>query len=397
MKKLFFAGIAMSVMAVLVAGVFLWAELAYRVIGFTPNRGALIDATLFPYAQYLVSTHPPSTRLGLGQSILDGYYGTGDECVADDGAAARFNSLGFRGPEFPPRGSKGPNEVRVLISGGSASISWNIGEKCTLDALLEKRLQKALPGKTVRIFNVGNGAWKSFQELVAMQLHGLDLQPDVVVHFSGFNDAFHAYSMEINRAYSKGMIDLAFQRYVNWLNGTPGEFLSNFRIGFALKSLLAEKAQVFDRPAPLAADSPERAVAPEPGKLGTAVHLPLDLEAIVQRDDFDPYNRDVVDNYLKNESLMARALSTVNARLISALQPTLYLKKPMAESEDRMMHSGYAETVNFTVQAYLRLRQGLAKLNAQEPNQSFIDLSTAFNGSDAPNLATTSISTRPAM
>lgn len=380
MKKGVFIAILSGASACLVAGLFVWAELALRTFGVSPDRDALMDAALFPAAPYTVSTHPPSTVVGLGRSMLDNYYYK-DECLAEDGAAARFNSLGFRGPEFPPPGSKQPNEVRILISGGSAAISWNIGEKCTLDARLRQRLEALLPGRRVSVYNLGNGAWKSFQELIAIQLYGLDLDPDVVVHFSGFNDSYHAFYMPINQPYSWGMLSLAFRRYVDWLHGTPREFLSEFRIGRALKALLTPKPKVLDHPDDQPPASPEHAAKAEPGKLGTRMALPLDLDGIARRTDFDPYNRQVVDHYLKNERLMARSLATKDARLISALQPTLYLKHPFAKDEARMIGTGYAETVNFTVQAYLRLRQGLAALSSTEPNQSFLDLSAAFNGS----------------
>jgi len=381
MKKFAFIGILAMVSACLVSGLYLWAELAFRALGYTPNRGALIDATLFTFAPYTVSSHPPNTVLGLGRNILDAYYSK-DECLADDGGAARFNSLGFRGPEFPPPGSKRADELRVLISGGSASISWNIGEKCTLDALLQQRLETLLPGRRISIYNLGNGAWKSFQELVAMELFGLELEPDVVVHFSGFNDAFHAFSMPVNQAYSAGMINLAFQRYEAWLKGTPGGLLAEFRIGSALKTLLSPKPKVLDRPEEASPTAPELAAKPQPGGLATRPSFPLDLDAIAKRGDFDPYNRQVVDNYLKNERLMSLALSTKGAVLVSALQPALYLKQPFSESEARMLTTGYGETVNFTVQAYLRLRQDLAALADRDPNVRFIDLSAPFNGSD---------------
>jgi lysophospholipase L1-like esterase len=70
------------------------------------------------------------------------------------------------------------------------------------------------------------------------------------------------------------------------------------------------------------------------------------------------------------------------ATLLSALQPTLYLKQPLSPAELRMMTdaSGYGATVNFTVQNYLRLRQDLADLSASEPNVVFQDLSAAFDG-----------------
>ena len=385
-KNAFFWLIGLLVSALMVCGFVVIAEITYRATGYNPNRGALIDANLFPNAPYTVSTQPANVVLGKGNSILDDYFGH-DECDAADGATARFNSLGFRGAELPSPGSKKPNEVRVVVTGGSASVSWNIGERCTLDWRLKERLERLLPGAEVRVVNLGSGAWKSFQELIAVQLHALDLEPDVVVHFSGFNDSLHSFYMPINQAYSAGTIQLAFDRYRDWLYGTPGQFLSELRMVDALRTLMASAPAVLSGPAHAegaaqAVALPETAAKPAPYGLATALHLPLDLEAIARRTDFDPLSRQVVDNYVRNERLMARAVAVRGATLLSALQPTLYLKQPLSPAELRMMTdaSGYGATVNFTVQNYLRLRQDLADLSASEPNVVFQDLSAAFDG-----------------
>ncbi|CAA7619072.1 hypothetical protein MTBLM5_30005 [Magnetospirillum sp. LM-5] len=382
MKKAVFASIALVIAACLVAGLFFWAEIAYRAFGFRPSLGPLIDAALFPYAPYTVSSHARNYRSVDGDDLIGRYFPAVKECVGEDGSAVRFNSLGFRGPEFPPTGSKQDNEIRILITGGSASVSWNIGERCSLDALLTERLEAMMPGRKVRVLNLGGAAWKSAQELIAIQLYGLELDPDMVIHFSGFNDSYHSHSMAVNHPYSGWMVNHSFQRYVSWLHGTPSEFLSQFHIGSAIRSWLSTKPTVLSgaAQAPALPVFPEKAVQPEPGKVDTRLDLPLDLDAIARREDFDPHGRKVVDNYLKHERLMARSLTTKGAVLLSALQPNLYLKEPLSESEDRMMRQFFAGSVNFTVQAYLRLRQGLTQIAGDEPNVKFVDLSTPFNG-----------------
>jgi hypothetical protein len=381
MKKVafFMTGVVFSV--VIACGLFMLAEFGYRALGFNANRGSLIDVNLIPYSPYVISTQPPNTVLGFGNSILDGYFGK-DECTAADGATARFNSLGFRGGEFPVPSSKKSNEIRVLITGGSASVSWNIGELCTLDVRMKERLQKLLPDNQITVINLGSGTWKSFQELIAIQLYGVDLDPDLVVHFSGFNDSFHPYYMGITQAYAHGLMVVAFDRYRTWVYGTPRQFLSEFRITDAVKALLAPLPAVLSAPANAANAThahPEIAVKPMPGGLATVMRLPLDLDSIERRTDFDPYSRSVVDNYLKNSQLMARTIAVKRAVLLSVLQPTLYLKTPLAEAERRKL-DGYAPTVNFTVQNYLRLRKGLTDLAGMEPNLKFLDMSDVFNG-----------------
>lgn len=386
LRKIILGSISFVILAVFTVGIITSSEILYRTFGFQANRGELISAKLFPFEQYVVSTHPKNLALGNSDSILEGYFGHGD-CDADNNVTAKFNSLGYRSPEFPLVGSKKPNEIRLIVTGGSASISWNIGEKCTLDSLLKTAVQDAFPDHEVTVFNLGSGAWKSFQELLAVQLHGVELQPDLVVHFSGFNDAFHAYSMPINNSYTNGMIQLSYNRYVDWVSGSVGAFLSNYRVGTAVKSLLSKAPVILDRPTGTSPDAPELAAAAVIGKLATKLHYPLKLDEIAERQDFDPFNQQNVDNYIKNERLMAASLKTVGAQLMSVLQPTLYLKDPLSEKEIEMIHSGYAPTVNFTVQGYLRLRSELNELASTEDNVTYVDMSTAFNGDNTSRFA----------
>jgi lysophospholipase L1-like esterase len=378
-RNALFSLIAIVLSALLATGALVWAELAYRATGYNPNRGAFIDVNIFPYANYVVSTQKAGMAFGTSGTILDTYFPKDAECNEPNGVAARFNSAGYRGPEFPI-GPKKPNEVRIIVTGGSASISWNIGERCTLDTRLKERLTALSPGTEFTIINLGSGGWKSLQELIAIELHGLRLDPDVVIHFSGFNDSYHPFFMAVDQPYSAGMVQLAFQRYRDWVYATPRQFLSEFRIADAVVSLLSPPVAL-DRPAEVATEYPEVAVAAKPGgSLSTKLHLPLDLAAIARRTDFDPLSREVVDNYMENERLMARAVATKGAVLISALQPALYLKNTFADAEAKTLQTNYAHTVNFTVQNYLRLREDLAALASSEPNVKFVDYSAAFTG-----------------
>lgn len=376
-KKAIFSAVALLASTVFVAGVLFLSELAYRALGYNPNRGAISDVEYFPYADYVVSTQPHGIVLGNSRSPLEATFRTEDGCRAADGAKARFNSRGFRGPEWP--GLKMPNETRVLITGGSAAVSFQVGERCTLDAQLKERLAALLPGREITIVNLASGGWKSPQELIAVELYGLDLEPDVVVHFSGFNDSFHPFSAPLDFPFSGTMVRQAFDRYRDWVYGSPAQFLSELRIVDAARVLLSPGPVVADRAEGAAPRAPETAAKPEMGSLGTALHLPLDLNAIARRTDFDPLSRQVVARYLRNEELMARAASTKGAVLISALQPTMYLKKSLGPRERKALDSWYASSVNFTVQNYIRLRQGLADLSAREANMRFLDLSTAFD------------------
>ena len=52
-----------------------------------------------------------------------------------------------------------------------------------------------------------------------------------------------------------------------------------------------------------------------------------------QRTDFDPRNRKVVEQYLRNSKLMDLFAQNGGASLLHVLQPMLYLKEPLSEEE----------------------------------------------------------------
>lgn len=378
MRKTFIAILSTIVIGVVSLGLLLSAEIAFRIFGPSAPRGQIVDVELFPYKNYTVSSAPRGVALGKDPHIVGAYFGHSN-CDAPGGVTARFNSDGFRSPEFRNVPPKQTDEIRVAIVGGSASISWNIGEICTLDSNLRRAFEAHWPNRPVRIFNLGSGAWKSMQELISLQLHGLALDLDVVVVFDGFNDFQHAMAMSYEQPYSGGMIQFAFDRYRTWLYGGVRDLAGSFKLPAYVLSLLAQQRSVGMRDAPAAAvEAPLMADAPAPGKLGTRVALPLDFEAIAKRSDFDPWNREVVDFYLRNIRSMVKVAEGAGAATLLVLQPALYFKSPM-ESQDRRVFDSYATSVNFVVQAYLRARDTMPEIAAATPGTRFLDLSAPFN------------------
>ncbi len=383
LRNFFVFGCVFLISVVFAIGLIFSAEIALRLIYPVISRGMLVDVKLFPYKHYVVTTQPPNLELGKGDHILDSYFGVGGPCVKADGITARFNSEGYRSPEFRNIPPKEPGEIRIIITGGSASISWNIGEACTMDNNLHNLFAKYYPNRKVRIFNLGNAAWKSFQELIALQLHGLALEPDLIIAFDGFNDIQHAFSMPIEQPYSNIAID-AFQRYERWVTGGVSGLVDELKLRAAIKNPY-KKASVAIAGRTLKDHLentyPETAKKAAPGQLGTNVAYPLDITSITKRQDFDPYNQEVVDFYLKNERLMARSASMVNAKILFVLQPILYLKTPLSPEEQDALKS-YMPSINFVVQGYERMKLGLKKITEQERNASFLNMSNAFNNNE---------------
>lgn len=376
MKKIVSAFFIFIILIIFTAGIIFTTEILWRSFGPVASEGALIDVAMFPYKHYLVSTHPANLNLGKSNHILEKYFAKG-ECVGPDNVTARFNSEGFRTHEFKDLPSKEKNEIRVIITGASVAISWNIGEACTLDSQLYRLFQAKYPNKKIRIFNLGNGAWKSFQELLALQLYGLKLDPDIIIAFDGYNDIQHAFSVPIEQPYSNNAA-IAFTRYQNWIEGRVLELFTSLKIVEALK----QKAyfvvtKVRNTKTSMQGGAPQFAETAKPGKLATLLEYPLNLKTISQRKDFDPYNQQAVDFYLQNEHLMAKTAQIKNAKIIFALAPTLYLKTPLS-SEERKTLDKYSDSVNFVVQGYLRIRTGLKQIAQEESNASFFDMSNIF-------------------
>lgn len=377
MKKAFLLFFSTLVIVIVSLGLVLSAEIAFRTVGPTASRGQIIDVELFPYKNYTVSSAPRSVALGVDEHVVGAYFGH-SHCDAPGGVTARFNSDGFRSPEFRNLPVKQPGEIRIAIVGGSASISWNIGEMCTLDSNLRALFEQHLPGRQVRVFNLGSGAWKSMQELIAFQLHGLALDLDVLVVFNGFNDFQHAMAMSYEMPYSGGMIQLAYERYRAWIYGGLRDLAGAFKLPYYVADLLARRSAGLRDTVSSAAEAPATALAAEPGKLATRVTLPLDHDAIANRTDFDPWNRETVDFYIRNMRSIAKIAEGAGIQTIFALQPALYFKSPM-ESVDRRVFDSYATSANFVVQAYLRARLELAKIAVNTPGTYFLDLSAPFN------------------
>ncbi|CAK0766856.1 putative SGNH hydrolase-type esterase domain-containing protein [uncultured Gammaproteobacteria bacterium] len=345
-----------------------------------PFKQYMVDVELFPYAHYTVSTQPPGLVLGRTNNPIEGFFAAG-QCDAEGGVSARFNSNGFRSPEFWAAGDKQSNELRVIITGGSAAISLNVGEACTLDNQLQRALSNQYPGRKITIFNLGSGAWKSFQELIAILEFAPLLHPDVIVVFDGFNDINHSMFAPVMRPYANHAM-LAFQRYQDWMRGSPWAMFGEMKLISGLQLLLFGPSRMVRQPQAMVAKEQQWSSGPfayPPGNLNSELVLPLNREAVAERTDFDPYNREVVEFYLRNQRMIAEAATAMNSAVIFVLQPTLYLKTPLSPEEHSTLIRNYASTVNYTVVAYRRMRDGLTALVRDRKRAVFVDMSQLFD------------------
>lgn len=123
----------------------------------------------------------------------DGYWG------ARIGVQIRHPELGWILPELHYTGlletdAMGVQRVgdpdaptHLLIMGASTAFG---GYASTIDTTYFSQLRKALAshGVPVRISVFATGAWKSVQELKGLEIHGVSLEPDVVLFLNGLND-----------------------------------------------------------------------------------------------------------------------------------------------------------------------------------------------------------------
>lgn len=102
------------------------------------------------------------------------------------------NNYGFRYKEnFPPKKLK--EEVRIFVTGGSAA--WGVGspQEYLYTTRIEKKLQEYYPNLRVRVINAGVGGYFSTHERILILNKISEFEPDVVVMFSGWNDAYAGY------------------------------------------------------------------------------------------------------------------------------------------------------------------------------------------------------------
>jgi hypothetical protein len=369
-KASVFTLLALVMMSTMAMGLIVAADMVWRLVHAPMDTGIGIDTSFYEYRDYVVTSQPASLVLGNSKHQFEGYYGP-PNCATPDGTTARFNSLGFRSPEFIGLPPKQPNEVRIIITGGSVSMSHNVAEACTLDANLQRLLTQRFPDKVFKIFNLGSGAWKSFQELIAIQRYGIDINPDLILALDGFNDITHSFNSDVRAAYAGWRMQEAYIRLRDWVWGGPLMSFQGLRIIHDFPILLDKLTfNVIGRAS---------ATTDSPATNDSAATRPVDRERIAQRTDFDPRNRAAVDLYLRHMKLMDLVAQSNGSRILHVLQPILFLKEPLSAPERRMLKS-YEAMIDYSIQGYLRASPELEEMTRGSNFSRYLDLSAPFQG-----------------
>ena len=112
----------------------------------------------------------------------------GYENVNDQGKRVAHDGDGFRGAGLAR--PKPAGVFRVACLGGSSTYGTGpSSNEATWPAVLERRLEEALPGREVEVLNAGVPTWTTTESLIGLQGRVLPYEPDLVLVYHGMNDA----------------------------------------------------------------------------------------------------------------------------------------------------------------------------------------------------------------
>jgi lysophospholipase L1-like esterase len=104
-----------------------------------------------------------------------------------DRPGLHHNALGYRGPEIDPR--KPAGVTRILCLGGSSTYGVGVSsDAATWPARLKASLGQAFPGRTFEVVNAGAPGYSTFENVIDLAIRGINLHPDIVIVYQGFND-----------------------------------------------------------------------------------------------------------------------------------------------------------------------------------------------------------------
>jgi lysophospholipase L1-like esterase len=228
---------------------------------------------------------------------------------------------------------KPPRTVRIFVTGGSTAFGVAAtGNETTIGGYLEKYLNDALAGQHVRceVVTAAACAWGSTQERILIENRLIELDPDIVISFSGHNDAFWAIS----------------GRNILWFR----VFQDDYFFTLVNAALAFNTAEEFPRH--------------HPGG-GSAVSAGEATQRLV-----------------RNVAFAHHALATVGADYVFALQPVLEVSKKIRTPREQRVAAAVGHTPWFVQMDsfYRDFRKALQAL--ERPRLYFADVSTVFDACD---------------
>lgn len=231
----------------------------------------------------------------------------------------KFNKYHFRyNEDFPIKKEKG--EFRIFITGGSAAMGWGVSQKKVFSSVLENMFKSNFPYRKIRVINSAIGAYCSTQERIMVENRILQFQPDFIIMFSGWNDAYLGYR-GINTLY-----DNDYFNYRKLLDKSPMKldiYPPDYG-DFKLKTLYVLNRLIYKI---------------KYGKVEV-------LEGVIKKDSLK-YN-EVTDILLKNIHILSDMSKRYNYKLIFYLQPNVYsTEKKLTDLEKVIVRHGESVYVAF--------------------------------------------------
>ena len=109
----------------------------------------------------------------------------------------RINNLGFRGRDYALR--KLPNTMRIIALGGSTTFGFGLQDEETWPTILEGMLNHSSPNGFYEVMNTGITGLTSIGILELVRRRRLlDLDPDLIIFYSGFNNLIAKFGFDRN-------------------------------------------------------------------------------------------------------------------------------------------------------------------------------------------------------
>ncbi len=125
-----------------------------------------------------------------------------------------INSDGFRGPEISIE--KPENVFRIFMVGGSTTFgAGSTSDYTTIPSILQTKLQDANLNQEIEMINAGIPFADSFREVYHVKNNILKFNPDLIIIYDGWNDAFHKriYKESIQELEKQKSIEIKFKNF----------------------------------------------------------------------------------------------------------------------------------------------------------------------------------------
>ncbi|MFC1491402.1 SGNH/GDSL hydrolase family protein [Nitrospinota bacterium] len=261
----------------------------------------------------------------------------------------QLNRLGFRG-KLPTAEKR--DKFRIFMLGGS-TVWFGFPHSESIAGQLE-RLFHEDGQNNIKIYNWGQSALKSGQELSLLVHHVLDYRPDMVIVYDGANDIY--------------------QPLVQHLDPRPG-YPFNFLVyeaGWRVISGKSPFAEMFD--AILRRSRLLRIFFPHLENL-SSYWVKLQKEAGYRTEEWE---RQIIKQYTDNHEKMCRIAKAYGYSYVAVIQPMVHHKKNRTPTEESFL--GKEEYKNYILRMFENAKKGFAKLHEQYNDKGclFFDLINIF-------------------